>query len=799
MIAETGRYALILALVVAVLQGCVPLIGMRGRDAVWTAFAARAAFVQFALIALSFGALVWLFVSSDFSLGVVAANSHSAKPLIYKIAGTWGNHEGSMLLWVFILAGFGAAFAAFDRSAADFRAAALALQGLIGFGFLLYVLFAADPFVRLDPAPIDGEGLNPLLQDIGLAFHPPLLYLGYVGASLGCCIALAALIEGTADAVWARALRPWALICWVFLTLGIGVGAWWSYYTLGWGGWWAWDPVENAALMPWLCVTALIHSLHAAEKRGALQIWSALLAILTFALSLVGTFLVRSGTVTSVHAFAADPMRGFFILVLSVVFVGGALTLFALRAGRFARKTAYAPVSRESGILFGNVLLAAAACAVLIGTLYPLAFEVLGRGKISVGPSYFDRMFAVQSVPLLLLMALGPHIAWRRGNLGEALRRLRLPLIAGIGAAAVLAAYLGRLGFAPVGLGVAVAVAASLLHAPSWGMRIAHFGVAVLLAGIVLSSSLQQEKTASLRPGDTLAISGYVLHFDGARQVTGANYDALRTDFSLRKNGRKIAAMHPELRAFENPPATKAETAIRTDGIGDLHLTLSGIDDGNTYELRALYAPAMPLVFLGMALMAGGGLVALITRRRASADEKQIPLLPGSPKVRFAALIGFAAVAGILGMALWRSQNPLPEPMAGRSVPSLVLPGLFGTEPVRLADIKGQKLVNVFASWCAPCRVEHPTLMALAKAGVPIIGIAYRDKPAGTKAMLNELGSPYVAVGLDEGCAGTELAVTGVPETLLIDETGTIVWRHAGPLDKAVVANELLPRLRGRR
>src|SRR5438876_8097220 len=444
MITEIGHFALVLALCVAVLQAVLPLYGAARGEAALIAWARPAALAQFLFVAIAFFALVHAYAVSDFSLANVAANSNSTKPLLYKLSGVWSNHEGSMLLWVFILALFGAAVALFGRNLPPaLRARFLAVQAMIGVGFLLFILLTSNPFLRLSPAPVDGAGLNPILQDPGLAFHPPMLYLGYVGFSISFCFAIAALIEGRVDPAWARWVRPWTLAAWCALTCGIAMGSWWAYYVLGWGGWWAWDPVENASFMPWLAGTALLHSAIVVEKRDALKSWTILLAIIAFSLSLIGTFLVRSGVLTSVHAFAVDPERGAFILLLICLYTGGALLLFAWRAPQLAGGGLFAPISREGGLLFNNLLLTTAAATVLIGTLYPLFLDVAAHQKVSVGPPFYDMTFVPIMVPVLVLMLIGPVLPWKRGDLLAALSRLKLAFIVTAAAAVVTLAATG--------------------------------------------------------------------------------------------------------------------------------------------------------------------------------------------------------------------------------------------------------------------------------------------------------------------------------------------------------------------
>src|SRR5689334_2021800 len=532
----------------ALLQSTLPLVGAARGQVAWIALANNTALAQLALVALAFGALVHAYVTSDFSVLNVVENSHSMKPLLYKVTGVWGNHEGSMLLWVLILSLFGAAVAWFgDNLPPALRARVLAVQGMIGSGFLLFILLTSDPFQRLMPAPVDGRGLNPVLQDPGLAFHPPFLYLGYVGFSVAFSFAVAALIEGRVDAAWARWVRPWTLAAWVFLTVGIALGSWWAYYTLGWGGWWAWDPVENASLMPWLLGTALLHSAIVVEKRDALKSWTILLAIMTFAMSLIGTFLVRSGVLTSVHSFAVDPARGLFILGILVVSIGGSLLLFALRAPALQGGGLFAPISREGGLVLNNLLLATATATVFVGTLYPLFLDLVGGGTVSVGAPFFNATFVPLMVPLVLAMAAGPLLAWKRADLLGALQRLWVALV---GAAAVLAvgwwieggpltALLGLALATWLLLGSLVELAerlklgrglgqawqrARVLPRASYGMTLAHAGLAVTIIGITGASAWRGEEIRIMHPGESVTVAGTTYRFDGVSPGRGPNY-----------------------------------------------------------------------------------------------------------------------------------------------------------------------------------------------------------------------------------------------------------------------------------
>jgi cytochrome c-type biogenesis protein CcmF len=639
MITEIGHFALILALCVGALQAVVPLVGAAHGDAALTAWARPAALAQFVFVAAAFATLTHAYVVSDFSLANVAANSNSMKPLLYKVSGVWSNHEGSMLLWVFILALFGAAVAVFGRPLPPgLRARVLAVQAMIGVGFLLFILFTSNPFERVWPAPPDGAGLNPILQDPGLAFHPPFLYLGYVGFSIAFCFAVAALIEGRVDPAWARWVRPWTLAAWCALTIGIAMGSWWAYYTLGWGGWWFWDPVENASFMPWLVGTALLHSAVVVEKREALKTWTVLLAILAFSLSLLGTFLVRSGVLTSVHAFATDPRRGVFILLLLSLYTGGGLLLFAWRAPRLQGGGLFAPISREGGLLLNNLLLTTAAATVLLGTLYPMFLDLVAQQKVSVGPPFFNMTFIPIMVPLVVAMGVGPMLPWKRGDLAAALARLKLAgAVAGATALVVLVAS----GVRGVGAACGLALAAWLFAATSaelaervrlfaeplgsvlrrarslpraaWGMTMAHAGMAVVIAGITGSSAWTEEKIVNGRPGQLFELAGYQIAVDGFSDLRGPDYSATRADLRLLRDGRELAALHPEKRIFANGNAS--HVAIRTNVLADVYAALGDPDGSGGHVLRLYHNPLVPWIWIGAVLMALGGLVSLSDRR----------------------------------------------------------------------------------------------------------------------------------------------------------------------------------------
>ncbi|MGF1628941.1 MAG: heme lyase CcmF/NrfE family subunit [Kiloniellaceae bacterium] len=650
MIIELGHFALVLALVAALLQGSLPMIGAARGDAAWMALARPAAFAQLFLVALAFCALTYAYVTSDFTVANVVANSHSAKPMLYKVTGVWGNHEGSMLLWILILALFGSAVAAFGSNLPPtLRARVLGVQAWIGAGFLTFTLFTSNPFLRVFPAPFDGEDLNPLLQDPGLAFHPPMLYAGYVGFSMTFSFAIAALIEGKVDAAWARWVRPWTLLAWAFLTGGIALGSWWAYYELGWGGWWFWDPVENVSFMPWLLGTALLHSAIVVEKRNALKVWTILLAILTFSLALIGTFIVRSGVLTSVHAFATDPERGFFILILLAFAIGGSLMLFAIRAPALKAGGLFAPISREGAMVINNLFLTAACAAVFLGTLYPLFLEALDGSKVSVGPPFFNATFVPLMVPLVFLAAIGPMLPWKRGDLAGALARLKL---AALGAVAVglITWYLQSggpvLAVAAMGLAAWLFVGAlvewtdrvKLFRAPladSWararalpraahGMTLAHAGLAVVMAGMIGSSVWKSEVVANLRPGETVEIAGYSLLFEGIGRLDGRNYRAERARFAVTRDGEAVALMFPEKRIYQVRAMPTTEAAIRTTLFADLYVVIGDADGQGGRTVRVYHEPLVPWIWLGCFVMVAGGLTSLSDRRlRVGAPHRE--------------------------------------------------------------------------------------------------------------------------------------------------------------------------------
>ncbi|MBI4195264.1 MAG: heme lyase CcmF/NrfE family subunit [Betaproteobacteria bacterium] len=640
MIPELGQFSLVLALCVAATLGVLPLVGAARGDAAWMAVARPAARAQLAFVAIAFGCLTYSFVVNDFSVLYVASNSNSALPLAYRVAGVWGGHEGSLLLWVLMLALWTVAVATFSRRLPDeFVARVLGVMGLVSVGFLAFMLFTSNPFDRLFPAAPDGRDLNPLLQDPGMVLHPPMLYMGYVGFSVSFAFAIAALLYGRLDATWARWSRPWTTAAWIFLTLGIMLGSAWAYYELGWGGWWFWDPVENASFMPWLVGTALIHSLAVTEKRGAFKAWTVLLAILAFSLSLLGTFLVRSGVLTSVHAFATDPKRGIFILGFLTLVIGGSLALFAWRAPRVGVGGAFSLMSREAALLTNNVLLVVAAGSVLLGTLYPLALDALGLGKISVGPPYFDAVFVPVMAPVLFLIGIGPIMRWKSMPLPEIAVLLRWALAVSVVTALVLPFAFGRWS-ALVALGLLLALwvvascAVSLwrrmrqadgaggmwgrLRGASrsyYGMLLAHVGIAIFVAGVTLVKGYESETEVRMTPGDTVALAGHVFRFDGVRDVKGPNYVAARATMHVSRDGRQVAILYPEKRRYRVQEQTMTEAAIDTGFIRDLYVSLGDPLDGGAWLVRVQHKPFIAWIWGACVLMALGGALAAADRR----------------------------------------------------------------------------------------------------------------------------------------------------------------------------------------
>jgi cytochrome c-type biogenesis protein CcmF len=641
-IPELGHYALLLALGLSLIQGTMPIVGTKTNDPVLMSMAVPTALAQFAFVAMAFAALAICYVISDFSVLNVFENSNSQMPFIYRLTSIWGNHEGSMMLWVSILTFFGALVALFGTNLPPvLKANALAVQGWIAAAFHLFILTTSNPFVRIPQAPFEGQDLNPILQDPGLAFHPPLLYLGYVGFSIAFSFAIAALLEGRIDAAWARWVRPWVLGAWMCLTVGIAGGSYWAYYTLGWGGFWFWDPVENASLMPWLAGTALLHSAVVMEKRGALKIWTILLAILTFSLSLIGTFLVRSGVLTSVHTFANDPMRGVFILAILIVFIGGALALYGWRAPLLKQGGLFAPISREGALVFNNLFLTTACASVFIGTLYPLALEALTGAKISVGAPFFNATFGPLFIPLMVVMPFGPLMGWKRGDLlGVAQRLLAAAILAAIAITAALALEQGGPVLAPFGAGIAVFVMAGaitdiaertlFLRIPfraalrraiglprsAWGTAFAHFGLGVTLLGIVAATAWGSERIAEMKVGDNLDVAHYRLTFSGVFSRQGPNYHETVGRFVVRRmNGEVIGIMEPSRRSFPSRNMTTTEAALMTRRVSQLYVSLGDPMANGDVAVRVYFKPHVLLIWAGAAFMFAGGALSLSDRR----------------------------------------------------------------------------------------------------------------------------------------------------------------------------------------
>ena len=651
MIPELGHFALVIALALAVAQSVLALAGAATGRAQLLATARPIATGQFLFVLASFAALAACFVGNDFSVANVATNSNSRLPTAYRFAASWGSHEGSMLLWTLMLSGWTFAVALFSRHLPDrMLARVLGVLGLVSVGFLLFMLLTSNPFDRLIPAAEDGRDLNPLLQDPGMVIHPPMLYMGYVGFSVAFAFALAALLEGRLDAAWARWSRPWTTAAWCFLTIGIALGSWWAYYELGWGGWWFWDPVENASFMPWLVGTALIHSLAVTEKRGTFRSWTVLLAIVAFSLSLVGTFLVRSGVLTSVHAFATDPKRGVFILLFLVIVIGGSLALFAWRAPRVGLGGGFAPVSRESLLLANNVLLSVAMAAVMLGTLYPLFLDALGLGKISVGPPYFDTVFFPLMAPAIFLMALGPVASWKRAQLPELWVRLRWALGVAVAAGILMTFVMGRFSL-PVAAGLALAfwvvasagvqlvqrlkaapqpgLAAKLRAQPlAWyGMTVAHLGIAIFIIGVALVRGYETERDLRMAPGERVTIGGYEFTFKGVGEVPGPNYAATRGNFEVRREGSPaiVRTMHPEKRVYHASGQTMTEADIDTGITRDLYVSLGEPVGDGAWGVRVYHKPFVDWIWGGALVMALGGFLALSDRRYRSRRTAEQP------------------------------------------------------------------------------------------------------------------------------------------------------------------------------
>ena len=656
MIPEIGHFALILALCVAVVQGSLPIYGAAVGSSALMSVAKPAARGQFILVLLAFCCLGYAFAAKDFSVLYVAATSNSHLPLHYRLAAIWGAHEGSLLLWTFILTIWMVAVTLFSTHLPEaMRARILGVMGLVSLGFLLFMLTVSNPFERLIPAAADGRDLNPLLQDPGMVMHPPMLYMGYVGFSVAFAFAIAALLGGNLDAAWARWSRPWTTAAWCFLTVGIALGSGWAYYELGWGGWWFWDPVENASFMPWLAGTALIHSLAVTDKRGGFKVWTVLLAILAFSLSLVGTFLVRSGVLTSVHAFATDPKRGLFILVFLAIVIGGSLILYAWRAPRVGLGGGFDMVSREAMLLGNNVLLIAALGSVFLGTLYPLVLDALGLGKISVGPPYFDTVFVPLMTPAIFLMGIGPLAQWKKASLPDLAMRLRWAFAVSVATALALPFVLGK--WTPlISLGLLLAlwivttavlnVRERLTHVPGtslssrlssfprsyWGMLLAHCGVAVFIIGVTFVKGYEVEQDLRMNVGETSTIGGYTFRFDGVREIKGPNYIAARGMFHVSQGGHDVTDMFPEKRHYTVQNQAMTEAAIDSGLLRDLYVSLGEPLAGGAWSVRLYHKPFIDWIWGGCLIMALGGVLAMSDRRYCLAGRREESLTQATPQ-----------------------------------------------------------------------------------------------------------------------------------------------------------------------
>ena len=638
MVPELGHFSLILALCMSLILGTLPIFGAYRGYSSWIAVARPTAYAQFLFMALSYGCLTYSCLTHDFSVKYIATNSNTSLPVIYLISGVWGAHEGSLLLWGLVLTIWTALVARFSRSIPEATVArVLGVMGLVGIGFLLFLLFTSNPFERLFPAPLEGRDLNPLLQDPGLAIHPPMLYMGYVGFSVAFAFAIAALLEGRLDAAWARWSRPWTNMAWTFLTLGIALGSWWAYYELGWGGWWFWDPVENASFMPWLVGTALIHSLAVTEKRGVFKTWTVLLSIFAFSLSLLGTFLVRSGVLTSVHAFASDPTRGLFILVFLAVVVGGSLMLYAVRAPSVKSSTSFEFVSKESVILLNNVLLVVTAASILLGTLYPLVIDALGMGKISVGPPYFNAVFVPLMAPLAIAVGVGMLLRWKKDSLSQLALRVRWFIVASIVGGLLLPllmpfySWAAALGITLALWTVAMTVLAFIerLGVKGWswqrikaipsgfyGMTFAHLGIAVFVIGITLTSVYSVEKDVRLAPDETIDMSGYIFEFHGVQQNKGPNYVAQQAFVTVTYKGQDVAKLEPQKRVYQVKTMPMTEAAIDAGLFRDLFVAIGEpLGDKGAWSLRIYYKAFIRWIWLGALFMAAGGLLAACDKR----------------------------------------------------------------------------------------------------------------------------------------------------------------------------------------
>ena len=629
MIPEFGHYALILALCIAIIQGTLPLVGAHQSRREWILLARPAAQTVFLLLGIAFVILAWSFYSNDFSVLYVAEHSNSQMPVIYRLGAVWGGHEGSLLLWVFLLSTWTFLVAQLSKALDEFMVArVIGVLGLVTTGLLLFVIATSNPFERLLPAAQDGRSLNPLLQDPGLVFHPPMLDMGYVGFSVAFAFAIASLLSGRLDAAWARWSRPWTTAAWVFLTLGIALGSWWAYYELGWGGWWFWDPVENASFIPWLVGTALLHSLAVTEKRGGFKSWTVLLAITAFSLSLLGTFLVRSGVLTSVHAFATDPTRGVFILIFLVLVVGSSLALYAWRAPKSTLGGKFSLTSRETFILLGNVFLVVSAASVLLGTLYPLLIDALHLGKISVGPPYFNSVFVPIMIPLLVLMGIGPWTSWKNSNLLDVIKRLWIAALVAVIAAALIPFAMGQftwlsslgflLAFWVISSGVLQIIRQAKAGKPTRsfiGMQVAHLGIAVFTIGVTMVGAYQEEKDVRMLAGESVSVGGYDIQLQGVSPVPGPNYKAMQGTFLLTRNGKLEATMYPEKRSYFSSTMPMTEAAIDAGLTRDIYVSLGEELEDKAWAVRVYYKPFVDWIWGGCVLMALGGLLAMSDKR----------------------------------------------------------------------------------------------------------------------------------------------------------------------------------------
>jgi cytochrome c-type biogenesis protein CcmF len=655
MIPEVGHFALIIALCLALVQTIVPIVGAQTNTSQWIAVAKPAARGQFLFIVISYICLTYSFIKNDFSVLYVANNANTALPLQYKISAVWGAHEGSLLLWVLMLSIWTLAVTIFSRSLPNVMVArVVGVMGFVSVGFLLFTLITSNPFERIFPVPLEGKDLNPLLQDPGLVIHPPMLYMGYVGFSVAFAFAIAALLGGKLDSAWARWSRPWATMAWVFLTIGIALGSWWAYHELGWGGWWFWDPVENASFMPWLVGTALIHSLAVTEKRSSFKNWTVLLAILAFSLSLLGTFLVRSGVLVSVHAFATDPARGVYILLFLAIVIGGSLLLYALRAPKIKSIGQFELVSRETALLLNNVLLLVAMFTILVGTLYPLFLDALNAGKISVGPPYFNAVFAPLMLPLVFIIGVGPFLRWKKANLSETLKKLFKIIIIGLLVGLALPYIVAGKTSILVVLGITLAawsICAALYYLfknifrndaklnslqrfkkiprATYGMVVAHIGIGVFVLGVTFVSAFEEEKEVPMRIGEKVEMAGYEFGFNGVKNIQGPNYSSKQGSLSVYKNNKLVATLLPEKRTYLVQQNPMTEPGIDTGFLRDIYVALGEQIDNEAWGMRLYYKPFIQWIWLGSALMALGGLLAALDRRyRLKLKREKVAVKP---------------------------------------------------------------------------------------------------------------------------------------------------------------------------